>query len=79
MNPDNIHFNALIVGPTNSGKTRFLVNQLGGTFCGRFDYIVLICPSLTTRPYSVLKERPAFLSHHLRATLSRTLFEINKG
>lgn len=45
MNPDNIPFNGLIVGPTNSAKTRFLVNQLCGPFCGRFDYIVLICPT----------------------------------
>ena len=45
MNPDNIPFNALIVGPTNSGKTQFLVNQLCGPFNGKFDYIVLICPT----------------------------------
>ena len=40
-----IPFNALIVLPTNCGKTQFLVNQLCGPFCGRFDYIVLICPT----------------------------------
>ena len=43
MDPGNIPFNALIVGPTNSGKTHFLVNQLRGPFNGKFDYIVLIC------------------------------------
>ena len=42
MDPDNIPFNTLIVGPTNSGKTQFLVNQLIGPFNGKFDYIVLI-------------------------------------
>ena len=45
MDPDNIPFNALIVGPTNSGKTQFLVNQLRGPFNGKFDYIVLMCPT----------------------------------
>ena len=45
MDPGNIPFIALIVGPTNSGKTQFLVNQLSGAFNGKFDYIVLICPT----------------------------------
>ena len=45
MDPGNIPFNALIVGPTNSGKTHFLVKQLCGQFRGKFDYIVLICPT----------------------------------
>ena len=45
MDPANIPFNTLVVGPTNTGKTQFLVNQLCGPFCGRFDYVVLICPT----------------------------------
>ena len=45
MDPDNIPFNELIVGPTNSGKTQFLVNQLIVPFNGKFDYIVLIFPT----------------------------------
>ena len=45
MDPGNIPFNTRIVGPTNSGKTHFLVKQLYGPFRGKFDYIVLICPT----------------------------------
>ena len=45
MDPGKIPFNALIVGPTNSGTTQFLVNQLYGPFNGKFDNIVLICPT----------------------------------
>ena len=47
MDPGNIPFNTLIVGPTNSGKSRFVVDQLYGPFRGKFDYIVLICPTFT--------------------------------
>ena len=43
MDPSKIPFNALIVGPTNSGKSRFVVEQIYGTFRFKFDYIVLIC------------------------------------
>ena len=45
MDPHNIPFNALIIGPTNFGKTQFLVNQLCGSFRGKFDYVMLICPT----------------------------------
>ena len=45
MDPRKLPFNALIVGPTNSGKTQCLVKQLRGPFRGKFDYIVLFCPN----------------------------------
>ena len=45
MDPRKIPFNALIVGPTNSGKTQYILNQLRGPFRRKFDYIVLICPT----------------------------------
>ena len=45
MNPENIPFNALIVGPTNSGKTTFLVNLLKNKFNQKFDFIFLLCPT----------------------------------
>ena len=45
MDSSKIPFNALIVGPTNSGKSRFVVDQIYGPFRGKFDYIVLICPT----------------------------------
>ena len=41
MNPDNIPFNALIVG-----ETSFLVDiLLSHEFLGAFDYIFLVCPT----------------------------------
>ena len=39
---DKVPFNC-ITGPTNCGKTHYLVNQLKGAYKGVFDYIVLIC------------------------------------
>jgi len=45
MDPSKIPFNALIVGPTNSGKSRFVLDQIYGPFRFKFDYIVLICPT----------------------------------
>lgn len=45
MDPSEIPFNALIVGPTNSGKSMFVVKQLCGPFLAKFDYILLICPT----------------------------------
>ena len=45
MDPRKLPFNALIVGPTNSGKTQYLLNQLRDPFRSKFDYIVLLCPT----------------------------------
>ena len=45
MDPGNIPFNLHIIGHTNSAKNQLLINQLCGPFCGKFDYIVLICPT----------------------------------
>ena len=47
MDPSKLPFNALIVGPTNSGKSRFVADKIYGPFPGMFDYIVLICPTFS--------------------------------
>ena len=33
------------MSPTNSGKTQYFVNQLRGPFPGKFDDMILICPT----------------------------------
>lgn len=38
-------FNMLIVGMTACGKTHYLLNTLESVYRGKFDYIVLICPT----------------------------------
>ena len=42
---DKIPFHMIITGPTNCGKTNYLIEQLRGPFRKVFDYIVLICPT----------------------------------
>ena len=81
MDPIKIPFNALIVGPTNSGKTQFLVNQLFGPFNGKFDYIVLICPTFAyNRTLNRFGERDPRLyviickQHHVEAWLKVASF-----
>ena len=81
MDPGNIPFNALIVGPTNSGKTQFLVNQIHGPFRGKFDYIVLICPTFAyNRTLYRFGERDPRLyviicqQHHVEAWLKAASF-----
>ena len=36
-----------MVGPTNSGKTKYLVDLLSNEFRGKFDYVILLCPTYT--------------------------------
>lgn len=40
-------FKALIVSPTNSGETKYLVEILSNEFRGKFDYVILLCPTYT--------------------------------
>lgn len=40
-------FNMIIVGMTNCGKTYYLLDMLEKEFMNRFDYIILICPTLS--------------------------------
>ena len=61
MDPSKIPFNALIVGPTNSGKTQYLLSQLRGPFRGKFDYIVLLCPTFVEN-----KTYDGFVDHEPR-------------
>ena len=44
---EKIPFNCIITGPTNCGKTRFLIEKLSGAFRKKFEYIVMICPTFT--------------------------------
>ena len=57
MADQTIHFNVLIVGPTNSGKSSFVVKQLYSTLRFKFDYIVLICPTFVhNKTYPLIGE-----------------------
>lgn len=42
---DRIPFHCIITGPTNCGKTEYLISQLRGEYRYVFNYIVLICPT----------------------------------
>ena len=50
MDPRKLPFNAFIVGPTNSGKTQYLINQLRGPFRTSFSFVppLLIIQLMTT-------------------------------
>ena len=76
MDPRKLPFNALIVGPTNSGKTQYLLNQLRGPFRGKFDYIVLLVPTfVNNKTYHHFVDRDphisviACLQHEIEAWL----------
>ena len=55
---------------TNSGKTKYLVNQLQGRFRGTFDYTVLICPTFVHN-----KTNEGFVDDDLRIIVSFCLQE----
>ena len=42
---DKLPFHCIITGPTNSGKTEYLINCLRTSYKYMFEYIVLICPT----------------------------------
>ena len=42
---DKNPFHCIITGPTNCGKTRYVIDQLRGSFRHVFEWIVLICPT----------------------------------
>ena len=42
---EKIPFNCIITGPTNCGKTRYLIEMLREYFRYAFSYIVLIFPT----------------------------------
>ena len=45
------------MGPTSSGKTQYLVNQLRGPFRGKLDHMVLIRPTFVhNRTYDGFKD-----------------------
>ena len=38
-------FNMIITGPTNCGKTEYLMSLLTGPYFRKFEYVVFICPT----------------------------------
>ena len=49
-------FNMIILGMTNCGKTFYLLNMLENEYKNHFDYIVLVCPTLSwNKTYKRLK------------------------
>ena len=73
------------MGPTNSGKTQYLVNQLRGPFRGKFDFIVLFCPTFvknTTYDHFVDKDPRIFvvvcLQHEIKGWLKLASYFFEK-
>ena len=51
---------AIICGMTNCGKTKFVLDLLEGPYRGRFDHVVILCP--TFRHNKTYQERPWVLT-----------------
>ena len=67
MDPNNIPFDALTEGPTNYGKTQYLVHQMRSPF---FDYMVLIFPTFVHN-----KTYDGFVDHDWRIFVINCLQE----
>ena len=72
--PRKLPFNALIVGPTNSGKTQYLLNQLRGPFRGKLTTSCSsVLPSLKTRHTGFRGPRSEHLCDRVPAARDRGL------
>jgi len=56
MDPNNISFKALIVGPTSSSKTQCLVNQLRGPFRGKLEMVLIRPTFVHNKTYEGFKD-----------------------
>ena len=76
MDLSNIPFNALIVGLTNSGKSRFVVDLIYGPFRGKFEYIVLICPTFAhNKTYHRIGENDPRMCDNMQAARGGNFFK----
>jgi len=60
---DDTPFHCIITGPTNCGKTRYLIDMLRGSYRHVFEYIILICPtySRNTTYHGFAHKDPRFI------------------